>query len=282
MTASCIGCDEASLGTVRGEPRRFRWDADIIKLALALLFAGQSMVFSLAINVSPPEEPGARVAVQGLILIATTIVLALLGWSLLQTAGKELLRGRLSIEALFVTTILGALAASLQSFLTGTGPIYFEVVSVLLVVYAFGKQVAARSRVTALAAARAWSESLAVCRRIDSQGHAALTPVTEIVAGDVVEIWPGEMIPVDGLVLSGIGFTSEAAVSGESVPLVRRRGDSVLAGAASHDATFQIEATAPGTRRQIDQLLEAVENARFAIAGCGLAWLWYQLERIPH
>src|SRR5262245_14960064 len=120
MLASCIGCDEASLGAVPGEPRRFQWVADIIKLALALLFAGQSMVFSLAINVSPPEEPGGRLAVQGLILGATIIVLALLGRSLLQTATKELFGGRLSIEALFVTTIFGALAASLQSFLTGT------------------------------------------------------------------------------------------------------------------------------------------------------------------
>ncbi|HEV3023101.1 MAG TPA: heavy metal translocating P-type ATPase, partial [Pirellulales bacterium] len=181
---------------------------------------------------------------------------------MLRTAATEMWHGRVTIEVLFVTTIVGALLASLQSFLTGTGPIYFEVVSVLLVVYTFGKQVGARSRVAALAAARAWSESLAVCRRVDSQGHALMTPVTEILPGDVVEVWPGELIPVDGIVRRGVGFTSEAAVSGESAALVRRPGQSVLAGAASHDATFQIEATAPGTGRQIDLLLRAVENAR--------------------
>ena len=75
----------------------------------------------------------------------------LLGGSLLHTAATELLCCRLTIEVLFVTTIVGALLASLQSFLTGTGPIYFEVVSVLLVVYTFGKQVGASSRAAALA-----------------------------------------------------------------------------------------------------------------------------------
>ena len=245
-----------------GEPRGFRWSADIIKLALALLVAGQSMIFSLAINVSPPEEPGVLLAVQGLIFGATLIVLALIGLRLLHTAATQLSRGRLTIEVLFVTTIVGAMLASLQSFLTGEGPIYFEVVSVLLVVYAFGKQVGTRSRELALAAARAWSDSLAVCRRIDSHGDAHTSPVAEILPGDVVEVRPGELIPVDGVIRTGVGFTSEAAVTGEPAALVRRPGDGVLAGAASHDATFHIEATAPGTQRQIDQLLDAVENAR--------------------
>jgi heavy metal translocating P-type ATPase len=260
MSIACNGC--LSAGEHQAEPRGFQWDAAIIKLALAIFFAGQSMIFSLAINVTPPDEPGVGMAVQGLILSATLIVLALLGGPLLRTAAMELWHGRLTIEILFLTTILGAMLASLQSFLAGTGPIYFEVVSVLLVVYTFGKQVGARTRIAALAAARAWSDSLSVCRRIDADGNPRTAPVTEILPCDVVEVRPGELIPVDGVVLRGIGFTSEAAVTGESMALVRRPGDSVLAGAASHDATFHVQATAPGTGRQIDQLLESVENAR--------------------
>jgi heavy metal translocating P-type ATPase len=258
MQTVCGPC----LDEQRCEPHGFRSNGGIFKLAIALLFAGQSMIFSLAINLSPPDEPGVRLAVQSVILGATLIVLALLGGSLLHTAWGELSQGRLTIEILFVTTILGALLASLQSFLTGTGPIYFEVVSVLLVVYTFGKQVSARSRGAALAAARAWSDSLAACRRLDSRGDAHSISVTEVLPGDVVEVRPGELIPVDGVVLRGVGYTSDAAVSGEALAQVRRPGDSVLAGAASHDATFHIEVTAPGTERQVDQLLDAVENAR--------------------
>jgi heavy metal translocating P-type ATPase len=257
MQTLCTPC----LQETSGAPNGFRWDAKIIKLAIGLLFAGQSMVFSLAINVSPAEEPGVRVAVQGLILAATMIVVILLGGPLLRTATAELMHGRLTIEILFVTTIVGALLASLQSFLTGTGPIFFEVISVLLVVYTFGKLIGAHSRARALAATRAWSESLAVCRRVDARGRAESTLVSEIQPGDLVEISPGEFIPVDGVIVRGVGFISEAAVTGESFPSVRRAGDSVLAGAASHDATLLVEATVPGTARHIDELLDAVENA---------------------
>src|SRR5262245_41054481 len=104
------------------------WDTSHFKLALGLLFAGQSLVFSLAINVSPPEEDGVRVVLQGLIFAATLVVVTLLGVPLFRTAATELMRGRLSVESLFVTTLVGALLASLQSFLTGSGPIYFEVI----------------------------------------------------------------------------------------------------------------------------------------------------------
>ena len=69
-------------------------------------------------------------------------------------------------------------------------------------------------------------------------------------------------IPVDGVIREGIGFISEAPVSGEPFAVVRRPGDRVLAGTISYDATFRIEATAAGSARQIDHLLQAVEEAR--------------------
>ena len=172
----CLGEPRSSRVSFAGTPTSSSWLSPC-------LFAGQSMTFSLAINISPPEEPGVRLVLQGLIFGATLIVLALLGGPLLRTAATELRRGRLTIEALFVTTILGAQLASLQWFVTGKGPIYFEVVSVLLVVYSFGKQVGRRSRDTALAAARAWSESLASCRLLDAGGNGHSTPVAGIVPG---------------------------------------------------------------------------------------------------
>src|SRR5215468_6965047 len=103
MQTLCIGCE----GSQFNEPRKaFRWDAGIVKLAIALLVAGQSMVFSLAINITPAEEPVARLALQGLIFAATLIVLALLGGPLIHVATTELRRGRLTIEVLFLTTII--------------------------------------------------------------------------------------------------------------------------------------------------------------------------------
>src|SRR4030095_5717261 len=94
---------------------------------------------------------------QTLILCATLLVVVLLGGPLFRAAGDELRRARLTLEALFVLTMSGAMAGSLQAHLTGRGKIYFEVVSVLLVVYTLGKVIGARSRAAALAGSRAWA-----------------------------------------------------------------------------------------------------------------------------
>jgi len=232
------------------------------RLGLGILVVGQSMIFGLALNLHDDVPPAARWFTQSLILLGTLVVVALLGPPLFRTAWLELRSGRLTIEALFLLTLAGAMAASLQAFLTGRGAIYFEVVSVLLVVYSLGKLIGARSRAAALAGARAWAGQLDTCRLTDAHGRTRIIPVADVRPGDLVEVNPGETFAVDGVIRAGTGFVSEAAVSGEPFPVVRRPGDRVLAGSASHDATFTVEATTAGQTRHIDRLLAVVAEAR--------------------
>lgn len=232
------------------------------RLGIAILVIGQSMIFGLALNLHDDVPAAARAFTQWAILAGTLVVIALLGGPLLRSAWAELRRGRLTIEALFLVTMAGAMAASLQAHLTGYGKIYFEVVSVLLVVYTLGKLIGSRARAAALAASRAWSDQLAFCRVVDDAGQTHIRPVTEVQPGDWVEVHPGEWIAVDGIVCDGVGFVSESAVRGEPFAVVRRPGDRVLAGSVCHDARFHIRATAAGTQREVDRLLAVVEAAR--------------------
>ena len=233
------------------------------RLGIALVIAGQSTIFGLALNLHDDVPSSVRSLVQWLIFGSTLFVFALLGGPLLRTAWGETRRVRLTIEALFLLTMIGALAASLQAQLTGRGKIYFEVVSILLVVYTLGKLVGARSRSKVLAASRAWSGHLETCRRIEAN-EALMVPVSAIAPGDCIEVFAGETIPVDGVIREGVGFVSEAPVSGEPFAVVRKPGDSVLAGTASFDATFRIEATSRGKHRHIDRILAVVDRAREA------------------
>jgi heavy metal translocating P-type ATPase len=220
------------------------------------------MIFGLALNLHDDVPSDVRWFAQTAILAATMIVVALLGGPLFRTAWQELRRGRLTLEALFLLTITGAMAASLQAHITGHGKIYFEVVSVLLVVYTFGKVIGARSRSAALAGSRAWAKRLSTCRLVDEMGRTKIVPVAEISPGDLIEVFPGETNNVDGIIREGIGFLYEAPVNGEPFAIVRRPGDRILAGTSSYDATFQIEACVKGTERQVDRLLAVVEQAR--------------------
>ena len=261
-TYCCFGC--LSLGEHRPQEvaPAGRLDGLGLRLGVGILVVGQSMIFGLALNLHDDIPDGARWVAQTLILCATTVVVLLLGGPLLRTACVELCRGRLTIEALFLLTIFGAMAASLQAYFTGRGKIYFEVVSVLLVVYTLGKVIGARSRAVALAGSRAWAGQLETCRLVDEAGRTRTVPVVAVRPGDVVEVYPGETIAVDGVIRDGVGFVSAAAVSGEPFAVVRRPGGPVLAGSTSHDATFRVIATAPGTERQIDHLVAAVDAAR--------------------
>jgi heavy metal translocating P-type ATPase len=261
----CFGC--LSLGEQRQQeataptpPRKLDWLG--FRLGVSLIVVAQSMIFGLALNLHDDVPATVRWIAQNIILGATLLVVILLGGPLFRAACHELRKGRLTIEALFLLTMSGALAASLQAHITGRGKIYFEVVSILLVVYTLGKTIGAHSRTAALSGSRVWAGQFEMCRLVDSQGRTRMIPVREVQIGDRVEVNPGETFAVDGVIREGVGFVSEAAVSGEPFAIVRRPGDRVLAGAASHDATFRIEATARGTERQLDGLLAAVEQAR--------------------
>ena len=234
-----------------------------VRLGLAAVIAGQSMIFGLAINLHPEAGDSVRFAVHGVILAATVVVFALLGGPLVTAAWRELARGRITLEALFLLTMIGSMVASLQAHFAGTGSIYYEVISILLVVYTLGKLLGSRGRAAAIALSENWREGLSRCRvRHPSSGQVRELPVSAIQPGDWVEVRPGEALPVDGIIREGTGFLSEAALTGEPFPVVRRPGDTVQAGSISHDARFLIEATVAGTARQIDRLFAAVEQAR--------------------
>jgi heavy metal translocating P-type ATPase len=229
-----------------------------VRVAGAALLTMQAMVLGLAVNLTPPEDFFTRHVLQTMVLVATVATGILLAGPLLRTAWNELQQRRITVELLFLTTACGAFAASLQSYFRGEGPIYFEVIGVLLVVYSFGRMIVDRQRQTALSAANSWATALSVARRSNGE----IVGAADIRPGDVVEVRPGELVPVDGMIREGTGFLAESAVSGEPFAVVRRPGDHVLAGSVSTDAILRIEATRPGVDRQVDRLIAAVETAR--------------------
>jgi heavy metal translocating P-type ATPase len=264
-TYCCYGClslGEQDLQEQRNEPAQFPIDGLTIRIGIGILVAGQSMLFGLGISLEPTTPANVKLAVQSIILLGNLLVMALLGGPLFRTAWLETRQKHLSIESLFCLTLFGAFFASLQSLITGQGAIYFEVISVLLVVYTLGKTIGARSRVSALASTKLWADSIQTARMISEAGQTESVPVKQIKPGDLVEVHPGEMIPVDGRIERGMGFISEATVTGEAFGVVRRPGDRVLASSISQDAVFVIHVTARGTERQIDQLLSIVADAR--------------------
>ena len=257
----CFGC--LSLGEHRPAAKSTsqRFNGLALRIGIALVVIAQSMILSLGVAMEATTSREDKLLVYGGVLLGTLIVFALLGVPLVRSAWAELRAGFVTLESLFLLTMAGAFAASMQSFLTNSGPVYFEVVSVILVVYSLGKAITARAKQSAIGGTRAWADALATCRLIE-RGAVRETPVTEVVPGDVVEVRPGALFPVDGVIEAGTGFVSVAAMTGEPFAVVKRPGSPVLAGCISQEALFRVRATKAGTARQVDHLIAAVEEAR--------------------
>jgi Cu+-exporting ATPase len=257
----CYGC--RVLGEAGHKPATLPevQEASWFKIAVVVVLAGQAMLLGLAANVSELGSQ-ARWLLHAALMLSSFVTLGILGPPLLQSAVADLKRRRVSIELFFLTGIVGALGASIHSTFTGVGAIYYEVVAVLLAVYSVGRTLGAQCRARALLETRRLVHTFQTCQKIAPDGTLVPTPVTEIRVGDEVRVLPGEPIPVDGRIVSGQAFVLETPLTGEPFPVVRRAGDTVLAGSYSEDGELRIVATAPGTARQLDGLMAALETAR--------------------
>ncbi|MGM0557402.1 MAG: heavy metal translocating P-type ATPase [Myxococcota bacterium] len=231
-----------------------------LRLGAAALFVGNSMVVGLAINVSEMAAD-TRVAVELALLAVTVIVALLVARPLIRNFWKSLKGFDITFEFLFVTGILGALGVSIASMIRGHGPIYFEVASLLMVIYALGDRIGAVSKARSLEAAQSWLETDPTCRLEHPGGRTVAIPLSGVSRGDTVLVFAGEEIPVDGIVRDGHAFVRTAQVTGESRPLVVREGDRVLAGSHVVDASLRLEVTASAGARTIDSIAERVRRA---------------------
>ena len=232
-----------------------------LRIGAGLAVAGQAMVFSLAVNLSPPEGVTYWVLHTGLILSAGA-VLVFLGGDLVRSAIEAVRQRRINIDLLFLLTLSGAFAGSLVATFTRTGSVYYEVVAILVVVHTAGKMLGARSRVAALRAVEQTRERFDCCWVRRADGSRVRVTVRAIVADDRVVVAPGEPISVDGEITAGRGYVQETSMTGEWRPVSRGPGEPVLAGTFSIDGSFEIR-PAVGPRR-LDGILGVVASARLA------------------
>jgi len=253
--ASCCTTVTSDAGVPEGRP--VEW----LRLGIAAAVAGQSMVLGMAVNLTPPG-PQARLWIHVGLAVAALAVFMLAGLPIAAGAWRELRRGRIVVEQLFLVGIGSAFLASVQSTLTGSGSVYYEVVAVLIAIYTLGSVLGERRRGELIRAADALGSEFARCTRVTCCGNHVEMPVAGIEPGDRVLVRAGDGIPVDGRLAGGEALIREAALTGEPYPVVRRAGDPVRAGSHVLDGAVVIEATAAGTGRHLDTLLEAVRDAR--------------------
>lgn len=240
------------------------WHGGWLRVAIALVLAGQGMAFGLAANQTPPESLVAFRVLHGGLAASALIVLVLLGGPLLRESWASLRAGRITVDLLFLISLSGAFGVSVASTLRRDGPVFYELVAILLAIYTVGKLLGARSRVRALRAVEALREEHAVCTRVDAAGRRERVPVDQMRSGDRVIVGAGETVAVDGVIARGRSLVWTTPLTGEPDPAVRGPGDPVLAGMRAVDGVLEVTVTAAAGARRLDMMLRAVEEARLA------------------
>ena len=97
--------------------------------------------------------------------------------------------------------------------------------------------------------------------RVVREGKETLLPAQQVQVGDVVRVLPGEMVPVDGVIVSGQTSINQAVMTGEALPVDKGVGDPVSSGTVNQFGAFEMEAARVGEDSSIQRLIRLVQSA---------------------
>ncbi|MFY8117687.1 MAG: heavy metal translocating P-type ATPase [Roseateles sp.] len=144
--------------------------------------------------------------------------------------------------------------------------LYFESAAVVITLVLLGKWLEARAKRQTTEAIRALKALRPDVARVLRLGQEQELPLAQLVRGDEVIVRPGERIPVDGTVLQGASQVDESLITGESLPVAKHEGDSVVGGAVNGEGLLLLKATALGAESTLSRIVRLVESAQAAKA----------------
>ncbi|MCC6916666.1 heavy metal translocating P-type ATPase [Nitrosomonas sp.] len=144
----------------------------------------------------------------------------------------------------------------------GTVNVYYEAAAVIVALILLGRFLEARARGRTSEAVKRLIHLQARVAHVLRDGSMVDIPAGEVALGDVVEVRPGERVPVDGDVVEGRSFVDESMITGEPVPVEKTAGSEVVGGTVNQRGAFTLRATAVGGQTMLAQIIRLVEQAQ--------------------
>jgi Cu+-exporting ATPase len=141
-------------------------------------------------------------------------------------------------------------------------PVYFEAASVIIALILLGRMLEARAKGQTGAAIKKLVGLQAKTARVVRDGKEIEIETEEVVPGDIVMVRPGEKIPVDGIVTEGSSAVDESMLTGESIPVEKKRDDEVFGATINKTGAFSFKATKVGKDTALQQIVKLVQDAQ--------------------
>lgn len=200
--------------------------------------------------------------------VLTTLVLIFPGRRFYQKGIPALFRLAPDMNSLVAVGTLSAYSFSLvATFIPevlpqGTVHVYYEAAAVIVSLILLGRYFEAKAKGRTSQAIQHLVGMQAKTARIHRDGQVLEVPVAELTIDAIVEIRPGERVPVDGEVVEGQSFIDEAMITGEPIPVEKSLGHQVVGGTINQNGTLNIRATAIGESTVLAQIIRMVEQAQ--------------------
>jgi P-type Cu+ transporter len=198
-----------------------------------------------------------------LLLALATPVQFYSGWPFYVHAFKALRARTANMDTLIAMGSSAAYFYSLGLIVSGlSGHVYLETAALIITLILVGKYLEVRAKSQTGAAIRALIGLQPRTARVLRGGQELDVPIAEVRKGEMVIVRPGEKIPVDGTIISGRSTIDESMLTGESLPVEKKEGDTVTGATINRSGSFQFRATRVGKETALGQIIRLVQQAQ--------------------
>ncbi|MET3558517.1 Cu+-exporting ATPase [Streptococcus rupicaprae] len=238
-----------------------------IAFALPLLYLSMGSMLGLPVpnQLSPDQAPMAFALVQ----LALTMPVMWLGRDFYQRGFRNLLKAHPNMDSLIAVGTGAAFLYGLYAvWAIGQGEnhfahhLYFESVGVIISLILLGKFLELRAKRQTSQAIERLMDLSPKTATVVRRGQAVEIDTEDIRLGDVVRVKPGGIIPVDGRVLVGETAVDESMITGESMPVNKAVGDTVISATINQHGSIDYEATKVGEDTTLSKIIQLVEEAQ--------------------
>lgn len=238
-----------------------------IRLATAAFFSLQIMLFSIALyeGYFGGMDPASKRTIQSVLWALATPVMFYSGFPFIKNSLRGLAAGAAGMDTLVFIGSASAYSYSAFSLIRG-GEVYFDTSSMIITLILLGRllEAGARGRAAgAISALMGLQPREARSLRETAEGRAAsLVPVSSLKAGELVEVLPGDAIPLDAKVVEGEGEVDESMLTGEPMPVRKTPGSEVFAGTSNLNGALVLSVARAAGQTVLSGIIRTVEEAQ--------------------
>jgi Cu+-exporting ATPase len=197
------------------------------------------------------------------LMILSGIVQFWAGWSFYQATLSGLKNRTASMDTLIAIGTSAAWGFSaLVTIFNLKFTMYFDTGAVVITLILLGRYLEARAKEHTSDAIKKILDLQAKTARVVRDGDEIDIPIEEVEVGDKIRVRPGEKIPVDGIILEGSSSIDESMVTGESIPIEKQKGDTVIGSTLNIAGSFIFEANKVGSDTMLSQIVKMVSQAQ--------------------